>query len=112
MTGSDIAHAPRLGLAPLVVLVDNGGWGIFRPVTPRQEQLDLPRWPYAELAQSWGGTGFQAGTADELHAALRAADEVKGFALVECRLGADDLSPISRRYIRASVRKGRAKPGR
>ena len=111
MTGPDIAHAPRLGLAPLVVLVDNGGWGIFRPVTPRQEQLDLPRWPYAELAQAWGGTGFQAGTADELHAALRAAHRVQGFALVECRLGTDDLSPISRRYIRASVKKGRANPG-
>ncbi len=107
MTGPDIAHAPRLGLSPLVVLVDNGGWGIFRPVTPRQEQLDLPRWPYADLARAWGGTGFQAGTPEELHAALRAADRVQGFALVECRLGSDDLSPISRRYIRASARKAR-----
>jgi len=108
MTGSDISHAPRHGLSPLVVLADNGGWGIFRPVTPRKEQLVLPRWPYAEFAQSWGGTGFRVGTAGELHDALRAAHEAEGFALVECRLDADDLSPISRRYIRASAKKGRA----
>ena len=111
MTGSDISHAPRFGLSPLVVLVDNGGWGIFRPVTPREEQLVLPPWPYAEFAQSWGGTGFRVENAGELHDALRAAHEVQGFALLQCALSPDDLSPISRRYIRASAKKARAKPG-
>ncbi|MFP8874210.1 MAG: thiamine pyrophosphate-dependent enzyme, partial [Myxococcota bacterium] len=107
MTGCDISHAPRLGLSPLVVLADNGGWGIFRPVTPRQEQLDLPQWPYADFAKAWGGAGFVAETAAELHDALREAHQASGFALVQCRLRPDDLSPISRRYIRASARKAK-----
>jgi len=109
MTGPEISHAPRRGLSPIVVLVNNGGWGIFRPVSPRQDLLEIPNWPYAELAQNWGGVGFVAETAAELSEALRAAHEVKSFVLIECRVAPDDLSPISRRYIRASARKNRAR---
>ncbi len=106
MTGSEIAHAPRLGLSPIVVLVNNGGWGIFRPVTPDETLLDLPNWPYADMAQGWGGVGMLAETPGELREALRAAHEVRDFVLIECRVPKDDLSPISRRYIQASARKG------
>jgi indolepyruvate decarboxylase len=108
MTGPEIAHAPRRGLSPIVVLVNNSGWGIFRPVTPRQDLLEIPPWPYAELAQAWGGVGIRAQTRQELREALRAAHEVREFVIVECVVPRDDLSPISRRYIRASARKAQA----
>jgi indolepyruvate decarboxylase len=108
MTGAEVSHAPRHGATPIVVLVNNGGWGIFRPVSPRPDLLEIPSWPYAELAQNWGGVGFVAESAAELSEALRAAHEVKAFVLIECRVAPDDLSPISRRYIRASARKNRA----
>jgi indolepyruvate decarboxylase len=107
MTGPEISHAPRLGLSPIVVLVNNRGWQIFRPVSPRTDLLEIPPWPYAELAQAWGGVGFRADSAAELREALRAAHEVRDFALIECRVAPDDLSPITRRYIRQSARKGR-----
>jgi indolepyruvate decarboxylase len=106
MTGMEISHAPKHGLSPVVVLVNNSGWGIFRPVSPRQDLLRIPDWPYAELAQAWRGVGFRAGTRGELREALRAAHEVREFVLIECRVPPDDLSPISRRYIRASARRG------
>jgi indolepyruvate decarboxylase len=112
MTGPEIAHAPRRGLSPIVVLVNNSGWGIFRPVTPRQDLLEIPPWPYAELAQAWGGVGIRAQTRQELREALRAAHEVREFVIVECVVPRDDLSPISRRYIRASARKARPQSGR
>jgi indolepyruvate decarboxylase len=108
MTGPEISHAPMLGLSPVVVLVNNGGWGIFRPVSPRRDLLEIPSWPYAELAQGWGGVGFRVDTASELRDALRAAHEVKEFVVIEARVDPDDLSPISRRYIQASARKARA----
>jgi indolepyruvate decarboxylase len=107
MTGPEISHAPRHGVAPVVVLVNNSGWQIFRPVSPRPELLDVPPWPYAELAMQWGGVGFQVETRGELRDALRAAHEVRDFVLIECRVPPDDLSPISRRYIQESARKGR-----
>ena len=106
MTGPEISHAPRLGLSPIVVLVNNSGWQIFRPVSPRKDLLEIPPWPYAEIAQAWGGVGFRAATRSELREALRAAHEVRDFTLIECRVPPDDLSPITRRYIRESARKG------
>jgi TPP-dependent 2-oxoacid decarboxylase len=112
MTGPEISHAPGLGLSPIVVLVNNGGWGIFRPVTPHKELLDIPNWPYAELAQAWGGVGIQVRSPEELREALRAAHEVAGFVLIECLVGKNELSPLGRRYIRGSARKARSRPSR
>jgi indolepyruvate decarboxylase len=108
MTGPEISHAPARGLSPIVVLLNNSGWGIFRPVSPRADLLEIPPWPYAELAQAWGGVGMRARTREELREALRAAHEVRGFVIVECVVPRTDLSPVSRRYIRESARKGRA----
>jgi indolepyruvate decarboxylase len=108
MTGPEISHAPTHGLTPIVVLVNNGGWGIFRPVTQRRDLLEIPPWPYADLAQAWGGVGFRAAGRDELREALRAAHELREFAIIECRVPPTDISPISRRYIRASAAKGDA----
>jgi indolepyruvate decarboxylase len=108
MTGPEISHAQKLGLSPVVVLVNNGGWGIFRPVSPRQDLLDLPPWPYADLARAWGGIGVEARNRDELKTALRNAHAADGFVVIECIVPPTDISPVSRRYIRASVRKGRA----
>jgi indolepyruvate decarboxylase len=108
MTGAEISYAPGRKLTPIVVLVNNAGWGIFRPVTPRKDLLQIPPWPYAELAQAWGGVGFSARTRHELREALRAAHEVRDFVIIECLVPPDDISPVSRRYIRASARKSRA----
>jgi indolepyruvate decarboxylase len=108
MTGPEISFAPMRGLSPIVVLVNNGGWGIFRPVTPRKELLEIPPWPYAELAQAWGGVGIRVQSRNELREALRAAHEVRGFVIIECCVPPTDISPVSRRYIRASARKARA----
>jgi indolepyruvate decarboxylase len=108
MTGPEISHAPRHGVAPIVVLINNSGWQIFRPVSPRPDLLAIPPWPYAELAQAWGGVGFRADTCGELREALRAAHELREFTVIECRIPPDDLSPISRKYIQESARKGRS----
>jgi thiamine pyrophosphate-dependent acetolactate synthase large subunit-like protein len=91
-----------------VVLVNNSGWGIFRPVSPRQDLLEIPPWPYADLAQAWGGVGIRAETRQELREALRAAHEMRDFVLIECVVPRTDHSPVSRRYIHASARKSRA----
>lgn len=105
MTGPEISFAPSRDLSPIVVLLNNAGWGIFRPVTARKDLLEIPPWPYAELAQAWGGVGFRVTSPAELRDALRAAHELKDFAIVECVVPRDDISPVSRRYIRASARR-------
>jgi indolepyruvate decarboxylase len=106
MTGPEIAQAPRYGLRPIVIVVNNGGWGIFRPIAEREDLLAIPNWPYAELARAWGGAGFVAATPREFRDALTAAERAQSFTVIETRIDPHDLSPVSRKYIRASARKG------
>jgi TPP-dependent 2-oxoacid decarboxylase len=109
MTGPEIAQAPRYGLRPIVVLMNNGGWGIFRPIAEREDLLTIPNWPYAELARCWGGRGYVAETVGEFRDALAAAEKAETFVVIETRVGYHDLSPVSRKYIEASARKGMIK---
>jgi indolepyruvate decarboxylase len=109
MTGVEIAHALRYKLNPIVVLLNNGGWGIFRPVTQRQDLLALPTWRYADLARLWGGRGFRVETVAQLRRALDEAKKANTFSIIEVMTGPRDLSPMSVKYIRASAKKGKAK---
>jgi TPP-dependent 2-oxoacid decarboxylase len=104
MTGPEISHAPALGLNPIVIVVNNGGWGIFRPIAERHDLLEIPAWPYARLAEDWGGKGFQVSNAAELKAALAEAHACRSFAIIDARIERDDLSPMSVKYIRAAAR--------
>jgi indolepyruvate decarboxylase len=106
MTGPEIAHAPRYGLNPIIVLMNNGGWGIFRPVAERQDLLTTPPWPYAQLAEAWGGRGLQVQTVGELRTALVEADTIPTFVLIEVMVDPHDLSPVTVKYIKASVEGG------
>ena len=109
MTGVEIAHAPRYRLNPIVVLLNNGGWGIFRPVVKRQDLLALPSWRYAELARLWGGRGFRVETVGQLRRALEQAANSSAFTIVEVMIGPKDLSPVSVKYIRASAKRAQLK---
>ena len=62
-----------------------------------------------QLARLWGGQAFRVERASDLRAALDEAADIKSFVLIEARIDADDLSPISRKYIQASGRKGRGR---
>ena len=105
MTGPELSHAPRYKLNPIIILMNNGGWGIFRPVTERQELLNLPNWPYAQLAEAWGGKGFRVQTVGELREALTVAHGISSFVLIEVLVEPNDLSPVTIKYIKASVGK-------
>jgi indolepyruvate decarboxylase len=107
MTGCELSHAPRHGTDPIVLVINNGGWGIFRPVVQRRDLLAIPPWPYADLARAWGGVGIRVGRVGELRSALRDAARTRRFVLIEVLVPPNDLSPMTRKYIRASARKGR-----
>jgi len=110
MTGPEISHAPAFGANPIVIVVNNGGWGIFRPVAERRELLDIPPWPYARLAEAWGGAGFEATSVSDLRAALEQAHQARGFAVIDARVGRDDLSPVTVKYIKAAAARSQAPP--
>jgi indolepyruvate decarboxylase len=107
MTGHEISQAPRYRLNPIVLLLNNKGWGIFRPIAERETLLAIPDWPYAELARLWGGVGFKAGTVPELRDALLKAEKLTSFVIIEVAIQPNDLSPMARKYIGAAAKKAR-----
>ncbi len=110
MTGPEISHAPNFGVNPIVLVINNGGWGIFRPIVEQRELLEIPPWPYANLAREWGGAGFQARTPTELREALENADRVDTFSLIDVRVERNDLSPVTVKYIKAAAKRSQAPP--
>ncbi len=108
MTGPEISHAPAFGANPIVLVINNGGWGIFRPVAERLDLLDIPPWPYANLGREWGGAGFEAQTVGELRDALEQAHNSDTFSIIDVRVERDDLSPITVKYIKAAARRSQA----
>jgi TPP-dependent 2-oxoacid decarboxylase len=105
MTGPEISHAPMFNANPIVLVINNGGWGIFRPVTDRPDLLTIPPWPYAKLAREWGGAGFVVEKLGELRPALEAAHAAKTFAIIDVKVGVDALSPMSVKYIKAAAKR-------
>ena len=110
MTGPEISHAPNFGVNPIVLVINNGGWGIFRPIVEQRELLEIPPWPYANLAREWGGAGFQARTPTELREALENAHRVDTFSLIDVRVERNDLSPVTVKYIKAAAKRSQAPP--
>src|SRR5208337_664754 len=94
MTGMELATSARYGLNPVVVVLNNGGYG-----TERQMQdgpyNDLWPWHYSRLPEVLGaGRGFLVETETELDCALEEAQRwTRSFCLVEARLSVQDRSP-------------------
>jgi indolepyruvate decarboxylase len=105
MTGPEIAQAPRYGLNPIILLFNNQGWGLFRPLTADPKLLSIPNWPCAALARLWGGVGLQANTALELRDALATADQTTSFVIIEVFIEPNDLSPVAKKYIELAGKK-------
>ena len=101
MTGSEISHAPRYGLNPVVVVWNNGVWGMMKKGMPKANYIELPNWPYARLAELWGGRGFQVRTPAEFQDSLTQAYKEQRFSLLEVFLDPNDFSPALQAYAKA-----------
>jgi indolepyruvate decarboxylase len=73
MTGMELSTAARYGLSPIVVILNNGGYGIFRPLLDGAFN-DIQPWQYAEVVRVIGsGKGFKVSKEEELADAFEAA---------------------------------------
>ena len=93
MTGMELSTAVRNGLKPVVVVLDNGGYGTERHLHDGPFN-DLLRWNFVKLPEVFGaGRAWLAQTEDEFDRALTeaAADET-GFRLIVARLDPLDRS--------------------
>jgi len=98
MTGMELSTAVRYKLNPIVIVLNNAGYG-----TERQMQdgpyNDVVPWQYHRLPEIFGaGRGFLVKTESELDQALAAAEQhTESFCLLEVRLDPQDRSPALQR---------------
>ncbi len=66
MSGTELSTALRYGLSPIVVVLNNGGYGTFRPMVDGPFNDGQP-WQYAKIPRLiGGGRGYTVATEDEL----------------------------------------------
>ncbi len=94
MTGMELATVARYGLNPVVVVLNNRGYGTERHMQDGAYN-DLWPWSYSRLPEVLGaGRGFVVETEDELHAALVEAQQwTKSFCILDVHLPQLDRSP-------------------
>jgi TPP-dependent 2-oxoacid decarboxylase len=94
MTGMELATVARYGLNPVVVLLNNRGYGTERHMQDGPYN-DVWPWQYHRLPEILGaGRGFVVETEVELDCALAEAERwTKSFCLLEVRLAPLDRSP-------------------
>jgi indolepyruvate decarboxylase len=101
MTGPEIAHAGAFGCNPIVVLLNNARWEMLQAFYPHATYNETVAWPFARLAELWGGRGVVAATIGELRTALRDAWDEPRFTLIEVPLARGDISPVLSRFVAA-----------
>src|SRR6266446_5924968 len=98
MTGLELATAARYRLNPVVVVLNNNGYGTERHMQDGPYN-DLWPWNYSRVPDLLGtGRGFVVETEEELDRALIEAEHWKdSFCLLDVRLGRLDRSPALER---------------
>jgi indolepyruvate decarboxylase len=95
MTGMELSTAVRYGFHPLVIVLDNRGYGTERWLHAGVHAFnDVQPWQYHKLpAVLGGGTGYEVRTEGEFDGALRAAlADRSGPSLLHVRLDPADAS--------------------
>lgn len=108
MTGMELASAVRFGLSPIVLILNNRGYGTERPMADGLFN-DIPEWRYSRLPEIFGsGRGYLVHTEKELVEALQEArNNDRELAILEIRLDPDDHSPAFERLTGALAKRVR-----
>jgi indolepyruvate decarboxylase len=97
MTGMEVSTAVRYGLNPIIVVLNNGGYGTERPMLDGAFN-DISAWHYCKIPAVIGrGKGFLVKTENDLAEALEKALAQECPCILEVILAKDDISePLKR----------------
>ena len=106
MTGAEVSTAVRLGLNPIIIVLNNDGYGTMRKI--REGGFNtITQWNYSKICELvGGGIGVIASTNGELDDALSRAQNSNRLHVIEVKVPRDDASHQLAR-IAAEVRKVR-----
>ncbi|HET7147524.1 MAG TPA: thiamine pyrophosphate-dependent enzyme [Candidatus Nitrosopolaris sp.] len=98
MTGMEVSTAVRYQLNPIVIVLNNGGYGTERRLLDGPFN-DLQQWDYKSIpGLVGGGRGYVINTEDEFDMALEAANQYSdGLCILDVRLDPNDGSAALKR---------------
>ncbi len=100
MTGMELSTMVRRGLAPIVIVLDNKGYGTERFLHSGDWHYnDIHPWKYHKLPELLGGgTGYEVRTEGEFDAAIsKAWDDRRGMSLIQAHIPLKDASDALKR---------------
>ncbi len=98
MTGMELLTAKKLGLNPIVIVIDNGSFTSLRSMGhEKADFVNIPRMDYAQFANLIGGQGFVVETGSQLHQSLEQARDSETLSIIDVRLLPEDISPALQR---------------
>jgi TPP-dependent 2-oxoacid decarboxylase len=93
MTGNELSTAVRLGLRPIILILNNDGYGTMRRIRDGRFNL-ITRWDYGRICDLvGGGSASVARTKGELDGAIRRAMGSNEVCVIDVRIPRDDMSP-------------------
>lgn len=97
MTGMEISTASRYHMNPIVIVLNNSGFGTERPMIDGSFN-DVAQWKYHKIPDMIGsGKGYLVQTDNDLAAALKDAYDSSELSIIEVILDPYDISPQLRR---------------
>ena len=94
MTGTELSTTIRYGLNPIILVLNNQGYGTMRPLVEGPFN-EIENWDYTCVPELLGaGRAFAVRTEGEFDTAMKAAlAETQQFVMIEARLDKLDTSP-------------------
>jgi indolepyruvate decarboxylase len=106
MTGWELGNCRRLGLNPIVLLMNNTSWGMLKAFQSDTGYNDLDDWRFADMAASLGGKGVRVSTKRAFWDALLAAHaDQSRWQMIEIMLPRGEFSRSLSRFIAAAKRR-------
>ncbi|HUT94781.1 MAG TPA: thiamine pyrophosphate-binding protein [Thermoguttaceae bacterium] len=109
MTGMELSTIVRHGFSPIVIVLDNQGYGTERLLHAGDHEFnEIHPWQYHKLPEVLGGgTGYEVRTEGEFDRALRSAQaDTRAMSLIQVHLDPSDCSKVLQRLaesLRSSV---------
>jgi indolepyruvate decarboxylase len=93
MTGTEISTAVRLGLNPVILILNNDGYGTMRKIHDGKFNV-ITQWNYGKICELvGGGESVTASTKGELDEAILSAQNSGKLTVIEVKIPRDDMSP-------------------
>lgn len=89
----------------IIIVLNNEGWGMLRPIAKNPSYLDLPSGNFEKLTEFAGcGLGFRAETPAQFKTALGRSFAADTFSIINVILPKDDMTDGIRQFMRPSAK--------